>query len=42
MDNFHVDHVIPLIRGGRHNYENVQTAHPYCNIAKRDRVEVNV
>lgn len=40
MDNFHVDHVIPLIRGGRHNYGNVQTAHSSCNIAKRDRVEV--
>lgn len=26
--NFQVDHVVPLTRGGLHNYENRQTAHP--------------
>jgi 5-methylcytosine-specific restriction endonuclease McrA len=34
--NFHMDHVIPLSRGGEHNYTNVQPAHPFCNISKRD------
>lgn len=33
-DNFHVDHVIPLARGGRHGYVNVQPAHPACNQRK--------
>jgi 5-methylcytosine-specific restriction endonuclease McrA len=33
-DDFHVDHVIPLSRGGSHAYSNVQTAHPLCNLRK--------
>lgn len=31
---FHVDHIIPLARGGEHTYENVQPAHPRCNTRK--------
>lgn len=31
---FHVDHVIPLSKGGQHSYENVQLAHPICNRRK--------
>jgi len=34
QDDFHVDHVIPLARGGEHGYINVQPAHPVCNIRK--------
>jgi 5-methylcytosine-specific restriction endonuclease McrA len=33
-DDFHVDHVIPLSKGGLHCYANVQVAHPFCNIGK--------
>ena len=36
-DNFHVDHIVPLNRGGEHSYRNVQLAHPSCNSRKRDR-----
>lgn len=36
-DSFHVDHVIPLSKGGPHGYINVQPAHPTCNIAKGAR-----
>lgn len=32
--DFHVDHVVPLARGGEHAYDNVQTAHPACNRVK--------
>lgn len=32
--NFHVDHVIPLSKGGMHGYVNVQPAHPECNLRK--------
>jgi 5-methylcytosine-specific restriction endonuclease McrA len=32
--DFHVDHVIPLARGGQHGYVNVQPAHPRCNLVK--------
>ena len=31
---FHVDHVVPLSRGGDHSYENTQAAHPTCNRRK--------
>jgi 5-methylcytosine-specific restriction endonuclease McrA len=32
--DFHVDHVIPLAKGGWHSYSNVQVAHPICNLRK--------
>lgn len=31
---FHVDHILPLSAGGWHGYDNVQLAHPFCNISK--------
>ncbi len=34
IGDFHVDHVIPLSRGGMHGYVNVQPAHPTCNQRK--------
>jgi 5-methylcytosine-specific restriction endonuclease McrA len=36
--NFEVDHIYPLSRGGFHNYENTQPAHPLCNRKKKDRL----
>lgn len=33
-----IDHVIPLARGGTHEYANVQLAHMVCNARKNDRV----
>lgn len=35
---FHVDHVVPLAKGGLHGYINVQPAHPLCNLSKGNRV----
>lgn len=35
---FHVDHIIPLARGGEHSYANTQPAHPVCNLRKGARV----
>lgn len=32
--DWHLDHVVPLSRGGTHTYSNVQTTHPHCNLAK--------
>lgn len=32
--DFHVDHVVPLSKGGKHGYVNVQPAHPLCNNRK--------
>lgn len=38
-DKFDVDHVIPLARGGKHSYANVQTAHPICNRRKGVKID---
>lgn len=31
-----IDHIVPLSKGGKHSYKNVQAAHFECNSAKRD------
>jgi 5-methylcytosine-specific restriction endonuclease McrA len=33
-DKWHVDHCVPIARGGKHVKENVQAAHPACNQKK--------
>lgn len=30
----HIDHIVPLSRGGKHEVTNLQLAHPYCNRSK--------
>lgn len=35
---WHLDHVIPLARGGDHLYSNVQVSHPFCNLSKGAKV----
>lgn len=32
--DWHLDHVIPLARGGAHTMGNVQVSHPVCNMRK--------
>lgn len=34
---FHVDHIIPLARGGAHSWENLVLACPTCNLRKGSR-----
>lgn len=34
LSDWHLDHVIPLSRGGAHSPENTQVAHPVCNLKK--------
>jgi 5-methylcytosine-specific restriction endonuclease McrA len=34
---WHVDHVVPLSKGGEHSYPNTQLAHAACNILKGSR-----
>lgn len=36
--DFHVDHIIPLSKGGEHSYRNAQPAHPSCNLSKSDKL----
>lgn len=37
-DNWQVDHIIPLSKGGEHSYRNVQLAHAFCNQSKGSKV----
>lgn len=32
--SWHLDHIIPLARGGAHSYANTQVTHPACNWRK--------
>jgi hypothetical protein len=32
--NWHLDHIQPLSKGGEHSYANTQVMHPTCNIRK--------
>ena len=36
--DFHVDHIVPLAKGGEHSYANTQAAHPACNLRKGARI----
>jgi 5-methylcytosine-specific restriction endonuclease McrA len=33
-----IDHIFPVVRGGKHAWDNVKLAHVGCNAAKRDKV----
>ena len=33
-NRWHMDHIIPLARGGEHSYRNVAVACPKCNLSK--------
>lgn len=35
--DWHLDHIIPLAKGGTHTYANVAVAHPACNRSKGTR-----
>lgn len=37
-NDWHVDHIIPLVRGGKHGYDNVAVAHPGCNLRKHTKI----
>ena len=38
--NYHIDHKVPLIRGGGNNIENLALACPHCNYSKHDKTDV--
>jgi hypothetical protein len=40
-DDMHIDHIVPLSRGGLHCYANVQVAHSRCNLRKRNKIELD-
>lgn len=34
QNNWHLDHVVPLTRGGDHAFDNCAVTHPVCNLKK--------
>lgn len=36
---FHIDHIIPLSRGGKHEVTNLQLAHALCNWRKNNKLQ---
>lgn len=34
LEDWHMEHVVPLSKGGPHTLENVKPAHPICNLQK--------
>lgn len=36
-----VDHIMPVIKGGVHSWDNVQLVHFGCNMSKRDRDDIS-
>ena len=35
---FHIDHKTPISKGGPHVETNLQLAHPFCNLSKKDKL----
>lgn len=40
QSDWHVDHIVPLAKGGEHSYANVQLAHGACNRSKGAKLPV--
>ena len=38
---WHVDHKIPVSKGGRHREDNLQVTHGECNLRKSDKLQVS-
>jgi 5-methylcytosine-specific restriction endonuclease McrA len=36
--SLHIDHLVPISKGGPDNLENVRPSHGLCNIKKKDRI----
>lgn len=37
-DEWHMDHIIPVSKRGKHCYYNLQPSHPVCNLMKGDTI----
>jgi 5-methylcytosine-specific restriction endonuclease McrA len=41
-DSWEIDHIVPLARGGTHEYANVRVAHGLCNRRKSNRLDSEI
>lgn len=39
VGDVHMDHVIPLSKGGTHTYDNIKVSHSWCNLRKGAKIE---
>lgn len=37
LDNYHIDHIIPLSKGGEHQLHNLVLSCPTCNLKKGNK-----
>lgn len=37
-NDWHLDHIVPVSRGGLDRYDNVAVSHPFCNLSKGDKM----
>jgi 5-methylcytosine-specific restriction endonuclease McrA len=40
VGEWHMDHIIPVSKNGKHCYDNIQPSHPVCNLLKGDTILV--
>lgn len=38
VGKYHLDHIVPLSKGGSHTPDNLQLTHPVCNLKKHNKV----
>lgn len=38
VNQYHIDHIIPVAKGGEHTIDNLQLAHPLCNLRKGAKI----
>ena len=39
INNYHIDHIIPLSKGGLHDFDNLQLICVRCNLSKNNKTE---
>jgi len=37
-DDYHIDHITPVSKGGGNNYENLQVLYSHCNVTKHSNI----